>query len=56
MISLVIINAIMLSFANKQKKEKRTEILAPFIAEGPDGGLDAWRELGDRHPDFHYVI
>jgi len=47
----------MLSYANKRKKEKRTEILAPFsTGEDPDGGANAWIELGDRHPDFRYVI
>ena len=55
-ISLAIINALMLSYANKRKKEKRAEILAPFSREEPDGGLHAWVELGDRHPDFRYVI
>jgi len=57
MISLAIINAIMLTYANKRKKEKRAEILAPFSTEKePDGGVAAWIELGDRHPDFRYVI
>lgn len=56
MISLAIINALTLSYANKRKKEKRTEILAPFSTDKePDGGVAAWIELGDRHPDFHYV-
>ena len=57
-ISLAIINALMLSYANKRKKEKRSEILAPFSTEKePDGdALTAWIELGDRHPDFRYVI
>ena len=53
-ISLAIINALMLSYANKRKKEKRSEILAPFSTEKePDG--DALT-AGDRHPDFRYVI
>jgi hypothetical protein len=56
MILLAIINALTLSYANKRKKEKRTEILAPFSTEKePDGGVAAWVELGDRHPDFRYV-
>jgi len=55
-ISLTIINALMLSYANKRKKEKRTEILAPFSTKEPDGGVHAWVELGDRHPDFRYAI
>ena len=46
----------MLSYANKRKKEKRTEILAPLSIDEPDGGVHAWIELGDRHPDFRYVI
>lgn len=57
MISVAIINAVVLSYANKRKKDKRTEILAPFSTEKePDGGVAAWIELGDRHPDFRYVL
>ena len=24
--------------------------------ESEDGGLEAWIELGDRHPDFMYTL
>jgi hypothetical protein len=41
----------------KRKQRNRTEILAPYVTEKePDGGIRAWVELGDRHPDFKYVI
>ena len=51
----------MLMHQNKVKKLKSDEILAPYIKEGDkesekDGGLEAWMELGDRHPDFVYTI
>ena len=26
------------------------------ICDEDDGGLDAWMELGDRHPDFVYAL
>ncbi|KDR72761.1 hypothetical protein GALMADRAFT_126423 [Galerina marginata CBS 339.88] len=51
------INALLLSWKNKQKEHSRAEILGPFSTEKePDGGVRAWVELGDRHPDFRYVI
>lgn len=57
MIVLTIMNALMLTQLNKRKKTKRAEILAPYATEEePEGGLHAWVELGDRHPDFQYVI
>jgi MFS family permease len=54
---LAIINALILARKNKIKKEKRLELLAPYSTEGePDGGLRAWMELGDKHPDFKYTL
>ncbi|KAK7056659.1 hypothetical protein VNI00_002376 [Paramarasmius palmivorus] len=53
---LVGVNALYLSRQNKMKKERRTEILAPYAtAKEPDGGEKAWLSLGDRHPDFRYT-
>ena len=53
------INAIMLSHANKLKKQNRIKILAPYVngdATESDGGLKGWLELGDQHPDFIYAV
>ncbi|EEB98373.1 hypothetical protein MPER_02129, partial [Moniliophthora perniciosa FA553] len=53
---LAVVNAVYLSRQNKLKKERREQLLAPYItAEEPDGGQKAWMELGDRHPDFMYT-
>ncbi|KAF5373687.1 hypothetical protein D9758_000898 [Tetrapyrgos nigripes] len=58
-IILTAVNALVLSRANKKKKEKRDQLLAPYIDEKTgqtgDGGLQAWVDLGDKHPDFHYT-
>lgn len=57
MMALTMINALLLIRLNRQKKAKRAEILAPYASQDePDGGLRAWNALGDRHPDFRYVI
>ncbi|PPQ82706.1 hypothetical protein CVT25_009403 [Psilocybe cyanescens] len=57
MIVLTIVNALMLTRLNRQKKTRRAQILAPYATEEePEGGLRAWVALGDRHPDFKYVI
>jgi len=54
---LAISNYVVLSYKNKKKAENRDKILAPFITEkDPDGGVAAWVELGDRHPDFRYAL
>jgi len=53
------LNALILSRANRLKREKRVELLAPYLEHGSvesDGGLKAWVELGDRHPDYVYTI
>ena len=56
-----------LSWRNKVKKRPgvRTKLLQKYAAlaaanketdDGGDGGLSAWIELGDRHPDFVYTL
>lgn len=50
-----ILNILYLRWANKQKRIHRAELLAAYADEGrSDGGDRAWKELGDRHPDFIY--
>ncbi|KAF8963255.1 MFS general substrate transporter [Flammula alnicola] len=56
-ILLAILNALVLNYLSKRKQRSRKQILAPYATEEePEGGVRAWVELGDRHPDFHYVI
>ncbi|THU80545.1 MFS general substrate transporter [Dendrothele bispora CBS 962.96] len=53
------INSLILSRANRLKREKRFKILAPYLERGvgeSGGGMKAWTELGDRHPDYVYTI
>jgi hypothetical protein len=51
------LNALYLSAATKRKQEKRDELLLPYKdSSKPDGGDRAWADLGDRHPDFAYVL
>ena len=50
-----------LSWRNKVKKRPgvRTKLLQKYATadkETVDGGLRAWAELGDKHPDFVYTI
>jgi MFS transporter, ACS family, DAL5 transporter family protein len=54
-------NSFILSRMNASKQRRRTEILAPYGDDDTDGkvrggGLIAWKELGDKHPDFRYTI
>ena len=53
-------NVVYLSWRNKVKKrpEARAKMLAHYASEkaGDDGGLSAWMDLGDRHPDFVYAL
>ena len=58
-------NVAYLSWRNKVKKRPgaRAKLLEKYITvekEGEtfnkDGGLKAWIELGDRHPDFMYTL
>ncbi|KAF9447485.1 MFS general substrate transporter [Macrolepiota fuliginosa MF-IS2] len=54
-IVFVFINVAVLHFKNQRKRKLRTELLAPYADEKEsDGGLKAWMELGDKHPDFVY--
>jgi hypothetical protein len=56
-IALAVLNAIVLRYLTKRKERMREKILEPYVTDkNPEGGLRAWVELGDRHPDFHYVI
>ena len=54
-----------LSWRNKVKKRPgvRAKLLQKYAApeqgissDDDDGGLSAWIELGDRHPDFVYTL
>ena len=57
MILFSVTNAAILHYKNKNKSKSRSEVLAPYITDKePDGGVQAWVDLGDRHPDFRYVI
>ncbi|KJA14608.1 hypothetical protein HYPSUDRAFT_48993 [Hypholoma sublateritium FD-334 SS-4] len=52
-------NAYYLSRKNKAKKHPgyREQMLAKYSdSKSPDGGVDAWMDLGDRHPDFVYAL
>jgi hypothetical protein len=50
-------NAIFLIRMNTLKQRRRGEILAPYVDDkNPDGGVRAWTELGDKHPDFRYIV
>ena len=54
-------NVVYLSWRNKVKKrpEAHAKLLAHYASikkAGDDGGLSAWMELGDRHPDFVYTL
>ncbi|KAF8183429.1 MFS general substrate transporter [Pholiota molesta] len=56
-ILLSLINAAYLHYQNKQKKEHRAKLLAPYdTTKDADGGVQAWVDLGDRHPDFRYIL
>ncbi|KAF9038138.1 MFS general substrate transporter [Panaeolus papilionaceus] len=54
---LAAINAAYLAKQNRKKKVTRENLLAPY-ADEKDGYDEAraWNELGDRHPDFQYVL
>ena len=54
-----LINMVYLSWRNKVKKRPgvRTKLLEKYAAaDDSDGGLRAWIDLGDRHPDFVYTL
>jgi len=57
------VNVAYLSWRNKVKKRpgERARLLEKYVvsekqSDDDDGGLDAWMELGDRHPDFVYTL
>jgi len=53
------VNIAYLSWKNKVKKrpEERAKLLGRYEGDDDDDkGLDAWMELGDRHPDFVYTL
>jgi hypothetical protein len=42
---------------NKSKPEYRERMLEKYAEQSKeDGGLQAWMELGDKHPDFVYTV
>ena len=58
-----LVNMVYLSWRNKVKKRPgvRTKLLQKYVTDekeidDDDGGLTAWIELGDRHPDFVYTV
>ena len=57
-----LINMAYLSWRNKVKKRPgvREKMLQKYATSekgiDDDGGLSAWMELGDRHPDFVYTL
>ena len=55
------INMAYLSWRNKIKKRpgERAKLLEKYVVTddtNDNGGLKAWMELGDRHPDFVYTL
>ena len=59
---LSLMNMAYLSWRNRVKKRPgvRTKLLQKYATaekkNSVDGGLRAWIELGDRHPDFVYTL
>jgi hypothetical protein len=56
-----LVNVAYLSWRNKVKKRPgvREKLLEKYVIAGKecgDGGLKAWIELGDQHPDFMYTL
>jgi len=47
-----VINMIFIHQGTKRKQERREEILAPYAGDEQR----AWRELGDNHPDFKWLL
>ncbi|KAF7967632.1 hypothetical protein HWV62_33657 [Athelia sp. TMB] len=48
-------NVLILDLKNKRKVQKRADILAPY-GDDAQSNETAWKELGDRHPDFCYTL
>ncbi|PFH53311.1 hypothetical protein AMATHDRAFT_137753 [Amanita thiersii Skay4041] len=56
-IVLSILNALILHRKNVAKRRRRNVLLAPYTEDKrSDGGIRAWMELGDEHPDFIYSL
>ncbi|KAF8962023.1 MFS general substrate transporter [Flammula alnicola] len=54
-----LLNVVYLTWKNKSKARPghREKMLAKYGNEKEsDGGLEAWMDLGDRHPDFRYAL
>ncbi|KAF8185966.1 MFS general substrate transporter [Pholiota molesta] len=55
-----LLNLLYLKRKNKEKAQPgyREKVLAKYVTDEKetDGGLQAWMELGDRHPDFVYAL
>ncbi|KAJ2915564.1 hypothetical protein MD484_g4840, partial [Candolleomyces efflorescens] len=57
MIIFTLLNMLYLHTQNQRKTRHRHEILKPYATdEEPEGGVRAWVELGDKHPDFKYTL
>ncbi len=57
LIVLSALNVVILHYKNQRKRRLRDQILAPYVSEKEsDGGLRAYVELGDKHPDFTYTF
>lgn len=57
MILLALINAAYLHYQNEKKKKTRAKLLVNYdTSTHSDGGVKAWVDLGDRHPDFKYML
>ncbi|KAF7985053.1 hypothetical protein HWV62_8899 [Athelia sp. TMB] len=48
-------NMLILDRKNKQKIQKRADVLAPY-GDDAQSNEKAWKELGDQHPDFRYTL
>ena len=52
---LSVANMLILDRKNKQKTQKRADVLAPY-GDDAQSNEKAWKELGDQHPDFRYTL
>lgn len=56
-IVVALVNAAYLHDQNRRKKENREALLEKYdTSKQADGGVQAWVDLGDRHPDFPYML
>ncbi|PPQ66134.1 hypothetical protein CVT24_000221 [Panaeolus cyanescens] len=57
LVLLSVVNVAYLAHKNKLKTQRKEELLAPFVSQtGECDDEKAWNELGDRHPDFVYIL